>query len=123
MEIDLHKDEDKDIQDAEGYNKLPNMKLWRLTCIRTRTKTYKMRKIIYRRILGHEMLAPTMDHPSPRMPVMDDRFPQIRKALLFGKNDAPLPLSRIEKVYPEYEEDNLVLWFPASTSFAPASHS
>ncbi|KAL5632974.1 hypothetical protein ACGC1H_003460 [Rhizoctonia solani] len=45
------------------------------------------------------------------------QFPQIRKALLFGKNDAPSPVSRMEKVYPEYEEDNVVLRFPRLHEF------
>ncbi|KAB5590246.1 hypothetical protein CTheo_6324 [Ceratobasidium theobromae] len=40
------------------------------------------------------------------------RFPSIRKALLFGKNDAPAPISRMEFVYSEYEEHNIILRFP-----------
>ncbi|KAG8688743.1 hypothetical protein FRC08_011278, partial [Ceratobasidium sp. 394] len=30
------------------------------------------------------------------------RFPEIRKALLFGKADAPVNVSRIERIYPGY---------------------
>ncbi|GAB1528269.1 hypothetical protein RhiTH_011461 [Rhizoctonia solani] len=32
-----------------------------------------------------------------------NRFPSIRKALLFGKNNAPAPISQMEFMYPECE--------------------
>ncbi|KDN44017.1 hypothetical protein RSAG8_05749, partial [Rhizoctonia solani AG-8 WAC10335] len=46
------------------------------------------------------------------------RFPQIRKALLFGKNDALVPITRMEYVCPEYEEYNIVLRFPRLCGFS-----
>ncbi|KAB5587951.1 Transposase family Tnp2 protein [Ceratobasidium theobromae] len=45
------------------------------------------------------------------------RFPEIQKALLFGKNDAPAPISRMEYIYPEYENENIILRFPRLRGF------
>ncbi|KAG9121451.1 hypothetical protein FRC07_002590 [Ceratobasidium sp. 392] len=43
------------------------------------------------------------------------RFPEIRKALLFGKAEAPVEVSRMECIYPDYP--NTVLRFPRLPGF------
>ncbi|CCO35854.1 hypothetical protein BN14_09974 [Rhizoctonia solani AG-1 IB] len=45
------------------------------------------------------------------------KYPQVRKALLFGKNNAPMPVSQMEYVYPKYEEHNIVLRYPSVWQF------
>ncbi|KAF8680434.1 hypothetical protein RHS04_04765 [Rhizoctonia solani] len=46
-----------------------------------------------------------------------NRFPSIQKALLFGKNNAPAPISQMEFMYPEYEQHNIILRFPRLREF------